>query len=115
MAISVSYTHLDVYKRQQGTTSNAVLQQAVKASLEEHPAPEQPHTAGNAPVSYTHLDVYKRQGLANAGDAGDVLRTSAVACFLAAAVDEVLSPDALAAVQGAHTLGACLLYTSRCV
>ena len=47
----------------QGTTSNAVLQQAVKAYLEqgqhsagdevsyleEHPAPEQPHTAGNAP------------------------------------------------------------------
>ena len=30
----------------QGTTSNAVLQQAVKAYLEEHPAPEQPHTAG---------------------------------------------------------------------
>ena len=34
----------------QGTTSNAVLQQAVKAYLEEeHPAPEQPHTAGNVP------------------------------------------------------------------
>lgn len=31
----------------QGTTSNAVLQQAVKAYLEEHP--EQPHTAGNVP------------------------------------------------------------------
>lgn len=31
----------------QGTTSNAVLQQAVKAYLEEHPAPKQPHTAGN--------------------------------------------------------------------
>ena len=31
----------------QGTTSNAVLQQAVKAYLEERP--EQKHTAGNAP------------------------------------------------------------------
>ena len=30
----------------QGTTSNAVLQQAVKAFLDEHPAPEQPHAAG---------------------------------------------------------------------
>lgn len=30
----------------QGTTSNAVLQQAVKAYLEEHP--EQPNTAGDA-------------------------------------------------------------------
>lgn len=33
----------------QGTTSNAVLQQAVKTFLDEHPAPEQPHTAGNVP------------------------------------------------------------------
>lgn len=33
----------------QGTTSNAVLQQAVKAFLDEHPAPEQPHAAGNIP------------------------------------------------------------------
>lgn len=33
----------------QGTTSNAVLQQAVKAFLDERPAPEQSHAAGNAP------------------------------------------------------------------
>lgn len=33
----------------QGTTSNAVLQQAVKAYLNEHLAPEQPHAAGNTP------------------------------------------------------------------
>lgn len=33
----------------QGTTSNAVLQQAVKAYLSEHLAPEQPHAAGNTP------------------------------------------------------------------
>ena len=33
----------------QGTTSNAVLQQAVKAFLDEPPAPEQPHAAGNIP------------------------------------------------------------------
>lgn len=32
----------------QGTTSNAVLQQAVKAYLNEHPTTEQPHAAGNA-------------------------------------------------------------------
>lgn len=32
---------------EQGTTSNAVLQQAVKAYLDEHPAPEQSHAAGN--------------------------------------------------------------------
>lgn len=33
----------------QGETSNAVLQQAVKAYLDEHPMPEQLHAAGNAP------------------------------------------------------------------
>lgn len=33
----------------QGTTSNAVLQQAVKAYLNEHSALEQPHAAGNTP------------------------------------------------------------------
>lgn len=32
----------------QGTTSNAVLQQAVKAYLEQTPAQEPPHAAGNA-------------------------------------------------------------------
>ena len=37
----------------QGTTSNAVLQQAVKAYLDEHPAPEQPYAAGNAPDDET--------------------------------------------------------------
>ena len=31
----------------QGTTSNAVLQQAVKTFLDEHPAPEQLHAAGH--------------------------------------------------------------------
>ena len=45
------------------------------------------------------------EGLAHAGDAGDVLRTGAVACFLAAAVDQVLGPDALAAVQAPIPLG----------
>ena len=33
----------------QGTTSNAVLQQAVKAYLNEHLTPEQSHAAGNSP------------------------------------------------------------------
>ena len=46
------------------------------------------------------------QRLAHTGDAGDVLSTGAVAGLLAAAVDEVLGPDALLAVQCAHALGA---------
>ena len=37
----------------QGTTSNAVLQQAVKAYLEQAPAQEPPHAAGDE-VSQTH-------------------------------------------------------------
>ena len=50
---SVSYTHLDVYKRQ-------VLENADRRSsgfyshIHLHD--------GYTPVSYTHLDVYKRQG-----------------------------------------------------
>ena len=64
---SVSYTHLDVYKRQvvddavgledvgDGSHSVAILQcERVAGQLTVQLA------AG--PVSYTHLDVYKRQG-----------------------------------------------------
>ena len=46
------------------------------------------------------------QGLAHTGDTGHVLGAGAVAGLLAAAVDQVLGPDALAAVQCAHALGA---------
>ncbi len=46
------------------------------------------------------------EGLAHTGDAGHVLGAGAVAGLLAAAVDEVLGPDALAAVECTHTLGA---------
>ena len=48
---SVSYTHLDVYKRQGNNTYYyiSVLWDLGKSA--------------NSPVSYTHLDVYKRQNL----------------------------------------------------
>ena len=45
---AVSYTHLDVYKRQ--------LHLRFRADLRVHLVEERP-------VSYTHLDVYKRQDL----------------------------------------------------
>ena len=50
--LAVSYTHLDVYKRQAlnyPTEVADVLQTAMNDSYE--------------PVSYTHLDVYKRQSM----------------------------------------------------
>ena len=43
--VSVSYTHLDVYKRQHHNISHSHSTQRV------------------LPVSYTHLDVYKRQAI----------------------------------------------------
>ena len=56
--MAVSYTHLDVYKRQvQHTTENA-SDLLIKTCLSRSS-----HTLDEMidPVSYTHLDVYKRQ------------------------------------------------------
>ena len=56
----VSYTHLDVYKRQASISDQL---KAGKAAAEqakaERPPKEKP--SRGAAVSYTHLDVYKRQ------------------------------------------------------
>ena len=62
--IAVSYTHLDVYKRQAYTIINkkgatyygiaVALARITKAILDDE-------NAVLPPVSYTHLDVYKRQ------------------------------------------------------
>ena len=53
---AVSYTHLDVYKRQHHT-GEVVMHTTCKDGAEGDP---QEHH-GTPPVSYTHLDVYKRQ------------------------------------------------------
>ena len=50
----VSYTHLDVYKRQTHYCENLLEVSGLFALGERYRALE-------APVSYTHLDVYKRQ------------------------------------------------------
>ena len=54
----VSYTHLDVYKRQMDQQTALERQQALyrekNAHLRQYLEPVEP-------VSYTHLDVYKRQ------------------------------------------------------
>ena len=60
-ACSVSYTHLDVYKRQVGrrvTEDDGPALQNRKF-LKSHPDSEITRTFVS--VSYTHLDVYKRQ------------------------------------------------------
>ena len=68
--ISVSYTHLDVYKRQHLNLTKAQLKGATLAIVPGDPArseriakkldnPE--FLASTRAVSYTHLDVYKRQ------------------------------------------------------
>ena len=80
---AVSYTHLDVYKRQaagsgseadgeSGTFAAGIAgdtqRTAVPVGAQPPPEPSEPHGGGTAhpehrliPVSYTHLDVYKRQ------------------------------------------------------
>ena len=64
IAGSVSYTHLDVYKRQ---VYNYVEENySVDASLFEHYG-SYFLASNNDAVSYTHLDVYKRQDLYRIG------------------------------------------------
>ena len=69
---AVSYTHLDVYKRQMPICTKRQLRRFYKASLPsihtQRMAEVLPRTFSNTkpsldlkPVSYTHLDVYKRQ------------------------------------------------------
>ena len=61
---AVSYTHLDVYKRQPQRRSVLTQNQSLPHHPGSSPAPRR-QSDGAAPwpgpVSYTHLDVYKRQ------------------------------------------------------
>ena len=64
--VPVSYTHLDVYKRQFGIRSIDDSREGVLRFLKRNPttsvvAVEDGKIVGAIPVSYTHLDVYKRQ------------------------------------------------------
>ena len=63
--LSVSYTHLDVYKRQEEAYRSVCLStpalQAEKALWEEYRDRRSRLTDTAMAVSYTHLDVYKRQ------------------------------------------------------
>ena len=59
-ATAVSYTHLDVYKRQ----GFQVWSLSSLRKMTEEGVTFASHIDGSRPVSYTHLDVYKRQGAA---------------------------------------------------
>ena len=62
MAIApVSYTHLDVYKRQVIAKRNRGLNSAF--TVRKISSGEGVERTFQTPVSYTHLDVYKRQML----------------------------------------------------
>ena len=62
---AVSYTHLDVYKRQEFIigTENSILQHLQYECPEKsfYPLSKDCVCHNMKPVSYTHLDVYKRQ------------------------------------------------------
>ena len=55
---SVSYTHLDVYKRQVQSGSKVVTN---NLGLKIYSSEDKPVAKTIRSVSYTHLDVYKRQ------------------------------------------------------
>ena len=56
---AVSYTHLDVYKRQQYVSAALAPSEVCEVEILDEDAKSCRATA----VSYTHLDVYKRQGV----------------------------------------------------
>ena len=64
-SVPVSYTHLDVYKRQ-GRIQNRQQHHPHHVegpSHDQFPENCREPNVGRAPVSYTHLDVYKRQDI----------------------------------------------------
>ena len=69
--IPVSYTHLDVYKRQeqQGGRDGEIVHEAGAFLPADTFQEDAVHLPGKHPVavSYTHLDVYKRQSFRREG------------------------------------------------
>ena len=61
--MAVSYTHLDVYKRQEHSSVSVCGKGKGTERAAPHSTGLGPVYSGAVPVSYTHLDVYKRQAL----------------------------------------------------
>ena len=111
----VSYTHLDVYKRQATIStalvpSSATMRPCTRPSTYRPPLnTRSPCKVTCGPVSYTHLDVYKRQAkaipIAGARENPEMMQR---------AFDEIDAALADGQIVGIFPEG-CLLYTSRCV
>ena len=113
--MSVSYTHLDVYKRQVDYIIlnpiseigwDDVLEDAKKAHIPV------------IPVSYTHLDVYKRQNHMYAQIIDDTVGNTLVAAStlqkdVKAELEKTNNVDAAAYLGKVIAEKACLLYTSH--
>ena len=63
----VSYTHLDVYKRQSHVTGLGEFQRSYLDFVRSLRPHGEEFARFIKPVSYTHLDVYKRQGMHSHG------------------------------------------------
>ena len=98
----VSYTHLDVYKRQGHVLATELLHPRQGLIVEIGRGPSGPLLGQVPAVSYTHLDVYKRQAPKSVeGARQHVFRA------------ERVSGAGHSMMIREWTI--CLLYTSRCV
>ena len=89
--MAVSYTHLDVYKRQD--LAAILLECSVSGSvnlqdLDEYNTPARRIRITVTPeaVSYTHLDVYKRQSTPASGSSRNLLRGERESCACSGAI-----------------------------
>ena len=129
----VSYTHLDVYKRQHvhlardiaGGAADGLDERAGRAEEAFLVGVEDADERDLRPVSYTHLDVYKRQPRALGGGHGGALerrhrrqgrghRHPLLGHPVLLRARRAAGP-APSGLRDPAQPGACLLYTSRCV
>ena len=115
---SVSYTHLDVYKRQAsalvgkevvGQAAKNVLAKGMRTNMVTGGIMMAVQTVPDAvkPVSYTHLDVYKRQQLR-------LLEMDILHLRKKCTPEQMLDFIDGSCIRLEQFYG-CLLYTSRCV
>ena len=118
----VSYTHLDVYKRQSSARTPRLRQKIVKFSLTASGRSPRvklrfidaktpsltPPSRVEKPVSYTHLDVYKRQE--GYEEEFHIVKSKSFPVKPLDVEEAILQMNLIG-----HQFYICLLYTSRCV